>query len=420
MKTFRFLTVTAVSALLLCPAALASSFDRPVGIRIGQRMTLKPYVSAAATFDSNVESGRHGKSDVCWTVNPGLSLDYLAESWQVLADAYYQYNTYCKSHNSSDYNFHGYGENLFFKWSNSLPGEKGWGLMLTEGFRRINPTENMTSDNGYSYATDRSELRVAAGLQRRFGHGLHADINAAYYWLDFDEWRNENHAGLYGWSRWTAGGEVGWAPTEMLDILVSAGYQGYQQENNHSQAYDRSLSGRSDGWSIQGGIGSMATERITYRLLGGLSRFEYGGSNGKSMNGFTYSATGHWKISETWNTMLLATSYFQPTEREYGSAQRVDALSWGLGKTMVRGKLTSNFDVSYRRETEEYSHEGQYDYDLDVLTFRLGLNYVLNRYLTVYGNVEYRQSFTDSNDRGVRDAYEYERFRGTIGLRLTY
>ena len=115
--------------------------------------------------------------------------------------------------------------------------------------------------------------------------------------------------------------------------------------------------------------------------------------------------------------MLLATSYYQPSEREYGSSQRVDALSWGLAHTMIRGKLSATLDLSYRRETHEYSATSGSDYDIDVITGRLGLNYTVNRYLGLFGNIEYRRSFSDG-ERG--DYYDYDRYRLALGVRFTY
>jgi hypothetical protein len=115
---------------------------------------------------------------------------------------------------------------------------------------------------------------------------------------------------------------------------------------------------------------------------------------------------------------LLATSYYQPSEREYGSANRVDMVSWGIGHSMIRGKLRGTFDVAYRRETREYTAVGSWDTDEDIFSARLGLTYTINRFLAVYGRVEY-QGCWFSNDVGYYDR-DYDRLRGTIGFRLTY
>ena len=164
---------------------------------------------------------------------------------------------------------------------------------------------------------------------------------------------------------------------------------------------------------------SYATRRITYRALGGWTSYQYD-EGGEDSSGFSYTVSANWIISETWKTMLLGTSYYQPTEREFGSSQRVDSLSWGITHAMVQGKLNGMFDVASRREGREYSAVDSYDYDLDSISFRLGLTYILNRYLQFYTNFEYRKSYCEDS-RSVRGSYyDYDRFRGTLGVRFTY
>ena len=167
------------------------------------------------------------------------------------------------------------------------------------------------------------------------------------------------------------------------------------------------------------GFGTRATEKLEYRILTGWSRFEYADGDAKDINGWTYQVSGKWKITDRWNTMLLAASYYQPSEREIASAIRVDAISWGIAHSMVRGKLNATFDLNYRRETHEYSYTRGYDYDDDIITARLGLNYTLNRFLQLFGRIEYQTDMCDGgNVRGHN--YDYDRFRGTVGMRLTY
>ena len=88
----------------MAAGAYAEIVDRPTGIKIGQRMTLRPYVSLSVSWDSNV-AGTHSNSrndgDVLWTVNPGLSLDYRADTWSLLLTGYYNYHAYMKHENSN-------------------------------------------------------------------------------------------------------------------------------------------------------------------------------------------------------------------------------------------------------------------------------------------------------------------------------
>lgn len=82
-------------AAVFAASASADVLDRPTGIKIGQRMTLRPYVSLSVAWDSNVDgSSNAGRNDgdVLWTVNPGLNLDYKAENWALLLNVYYNYH----------------------------------------------------------------------------------------------------------------------------------------------------------------------------------------------------------------------------------------------------------------------------------------------------------------------------------------
>ncbi len=407
-----------LTTALVASASCAEMMDRPSGIKIGQRMTLKPYVSVSATFDSQSRGVRDSGEDVVWMINPGLGLEYKAENWSLLASAYYQYNQYTKKRNSSDVSHHTFGESLVYSWTDSQPGERGWTVMLSEIYRQMNQLDELKDASGNSYNRDRRELTTAGAIQRRFGQGLHADINGSYYWVDYDNTNNDKSgSGLYGWDRWTVGAELGYAPTKWTDFLLVGSYGGYQQDGGNSNL-KRTASRDSESWSAQAGIGSYATDRIQYRVLGGWSRYEYK-SGGKCSDGFIYTVSANWTLSDTWRTMLLASSSYQPSEREYSSSTRVDSISWGVAHAMVQGKLNGTFDVAYRRETREYEGVNSYDYDLDITSFRLGLSYTLNRYLSLFTNFEYRMSRPSSGSSNGR-GYDYDRYRGTVGLRFTY
>ena len=413
-----------IKVLLLGLAAAASScataetLDRPTGFRIGQRMTIRPYVSVSATYDSNVfgwNKGGSGKTDdVMWTINPGFALDYKAENWALLLTAYYNYRAYCQKRYWDNYNQHSFGETLRWNWSNSKPGERGWSLMLSETYSQVTRADDVALTDGRGYSSDYRQFTIQGAAQRRFNERWHGELALSYYYLDYlnDTARSDWYGGLYGWQRWTANVSAGYAASRWTDILVNLGYQGYKQDNNVNTRYAR----ESQGFTAQVGLGSYATERISYRALFGWSRFEYGNGSDSS-DGFVYTLSGNWHISDTWNTMFLASSYYQPSEREIGAQSRVDSLSWGIGKSLVRGKLRATFDLTYRRETHEYSGDYRYgaDYQLDVLTARLGLDYTLNRFLAAFVYAEYYKSWNDSSNY-----YDYDRWRLTGGLRLTY
>ena len=94
-------------------------------------------------------------------------------------------------------------------------------------------------------------------------------------------------------------------------------------------------------------------------------------------------------------------------------------MSWGLGKSLVRGKLRATFDLTYRRETQEYIDYPDADYTLDTLSGRLGLDYTLNRFMALFAYAEYLRSWNDESNRYYRYG-DYDRWRVTGGVRFTY
>lgn len=416
VKSFAFVLI--LSAVFVAQAEIV---DRPQGVKIGQRMTLRPYVSFNLTYDSNDNQQSGGDGQTSWYVNPRLELTYKSERFNVDAGVFYGYRAYNSS--TRDQNNHDYGEHLNLSWTTAAANEKGWSVLLSERFVKMIEDDDIQSNEGRGLWRNRNMFDVQGVVERRFTEKLHANVNGSYYYLDYDN-DGDRYAPLYGWQRLMAGAEIGYALSQWTDFIIDGNYQSYTQDNSdditgQSDAYGtRNDYGRnSQGYTLMGGVQSRATEKISYRLLAGWSRFEYAEGAAED-DGFMYSASVNWKINATWNTMLLAQSYYQPSERDYGSANRVDAVSWGLRHSMIRGKLNGTIDASYRRETRSHTDESSYDYDEDVFAFRLGLDYTINRFFAIYARGEYQRYMFDG-DIGGEDR-DYDRFRVTIGFRLQY
>jgi hypothetical protein len=410
-----------ILSVLVCGVAaggFAEVMDRPGGIRIGTRMTLRPYVSLYHTYDSNTYGYKDSGSASSWSVMPGATLEYLDDNWKVDGGAYYNYRAYTK--HPTYKNQHNFGQNLGVTWTNAEKGGRGWTLLIRESFAKITEDNDMTA-GGRGIGRDRIQAQVSGVLERRFTEAWHANVNASYYYLDYDN-DDIKYGALYGWTRWTVGSQIGYTASKWTDIIFAANYQGYTQDNNYNRdgiglAGKNGISADSEGWTIHAGIATHATERITYRLTGGWSFFEYGGGTCDA-DGFTYTASMNWSMADRWNMMFLATSYFQPGETTYGSLNRTDSVSWGIGHAMVRGKLNATFDIAYRHQEREYTAYALNDYDEDIFSTRFGLNYTLNRFASIFGNIEYQ--FCDTEGRSYDDRYDYDRLRVTVGMRLTY
>ena len=411
----RIITALALAGAL---AAGAEELDRPSGIQIGTRMTLNPYVSLSFTHDSNVDSVNKKNDGQLWTVSPGTSLTYKGGNWGLTGQLYYQYHAYSSGY-SKQLNQSSWGESLTYNWSNAQGGGKGWQLMLTESYRFITQDHDAMSDGGRGIGRDRQQADVSGALERRFTDRFHGGVNASYYYLHYDNQVN-SYAPLYGWTRWSVGGQVGYVVNKWSDLLLTGNYHGYTQDNDSNKYYEwdkiHNIKDRSKGWTVQGGFGTHATERITYRVLVGYSHYEY---CNHSDNAPTYTISGNWKMTDNWNMMLMGSRYYSPSETARGSSALTDTVSWGLAHSMVRGKLTATFDLAYRRQEHPYNTYSDNDYRTDIGTARFGLNYTINRFVGVFGSLEYQKSWY-SGPGGLTSQYDYDRWRATVGMRLTY
>ena len=150
-KLSAFATTLVVSASVL--TASADVIDRPNGFKIGERMTLRPYVSLSYTYDSNVDSAKHGKDGSTWVVNPGLGAEYKGENWEIAGRAWYRYHAYNRY--SSQLNESSFGESLTFKWADSLPNERGWSVLLSVSFTQRAQDDDMANTRDLVMVRDR-------------------------------------------------------------------------------------------------------------------------------------------------------------------------------------------------------------------------------------------------------------------------
>ena len=415
----------AFTAAAVCIAALSASaelIDRSPGIRIGQRMTLRPYVSMSYTYDSNIDSDRTDRGGSTWIVSPALDLDYSAENWNAVARVWYQYHGYEGYHNQL--NSSSYGESLSLNWQEPESDGKGWNLMVAERYTQISQDDDMSDHGGRGIGRDRQLFQADGAIGHRFTNNFHLNAHGSYYLLDYDN-NVKKYAPLYGWKRLQTGGEVGYTVSRWIDLILSGSYQWYWQDNDRDltstwdDTTERRTRSTSTGWTIHGGIGSYMTERISYRALVGWSRFNYSGSL-RERDNVTYSLSSHWRVSDTLSVMLLGSSHYQPSEREYAGSILASTLSLGVGKSFVRGKVSSTLDLTYRHEECEYHSTAMGNYDEDILTGRIGLNYSINRFIGIFGRVEYQTSMTSGGSKDIGNRYDYDRIRGTVGMRLSY
>ena len=408
----KHLTGLAIATFTVIPALTAgeSVADKPQGFRFfNQHLTIKPYVSLSYTYDSNIDTTRHAESDSIFCVQPGADFDWKGDNWALVGSLWYRRNAYCEYANEMGDN--SWGESLAYKWTTSKQNERGWSLVLAEKYRYTDQSDSLTS-GGRGIWRDREALDISGVLQRRFTERLHAELLGQYNWLDY---KNDTgkYAPLYGWSQYAVGLEAGYAVSKWTDLLIAGGYSHYTQKKGHGY---RDYSNESQVWTIQAGLGTHATEKITYRALMGVSWLEYGG-HANADCGWTYSLDANWRITRQLQFSALGKSYYQPSERTVGQAIKVYSLSGGFSYLTMGDKMNLTANVAWRYEdtcyNDRYLGYGN-DFDEQILSFRLGANYTINRWMSVFADVTWEEEWCD-----VR-AYGYDRFRGTVGMRFHY
>ena len=304
----KHLTGLAIATFTVIPALTAgeSVADKPQGFRFfNQHLTIKPYVSLSYTYDSNIDTTRHAESDSIFCVQPGADFDWKGDNWALVGSLWYRRNAYCEYANEMGDN--SWGESLAYKWTTSKQNERGWSLVLAEKYRYTDQSDSLTS-GGRGIWRDREALDISGVLQRRFTERLHAELLGQYNWLDY---KNDTgkYAPLYGWSQYAVGLEAGYAVSKWTDLLIAGGYSHYTQKKGHGY---RDYSNESQVWTVQAGIGTHATEKITYRALMGVSSLSYGGHDNADC-GWTYSLDANWRITRQLQVSALGARSARPS-----------------------------------------------------------------------------------------------------------
>ena len=408
----RVLSMAATAGLAISAvAAGGSEADKPQGFRFfNQHLTIKPYVAVSYTYDSNFDTTHKAEGDSIFCVNPGLEFIWLADRWSLAGTVWYRWNSYAKNNGNMGEN--SYGESLTYKWATSKSNEKGWSLVLGERYSYINQSDGLDTRSGRGIWRDRQNLDLSGVLERRFTERWHADLIGQYTWLDY---KNDTgkYAPMHGWSEWAVGAEAGYAASAWTDLLIAGGYADYTQKSGHGY---RNYSNDSHVWTVQGGLATRATEKISYKLLMGASWLDYGGVANADV-GWTYSLSANWRILRQLQWSVLGSSYYQPSERTVGQAVKVYAISTGISYLTLGDKMTLTANVAWRHEQNVYADHylgAGFDYDEDILSARLGADYTLNRWMSIFASFVWENEWCDTT------VYEYDRFRGTVGVRFHY
>lgn len=395
-----FLT-TAASCCLMVGVAAAASDAEHNGFHYND-LSIRPYVNLTYRYNSNVDSDKAENDDSSFTVNPGVDLSYTGNNWGVSGKGFYSYRWY-KTYD--ELNSERYGENakIYFE------SERGWKLAFGESYVRKQEDDSIV-DGGRGIYRDSEQLEFSGAFSYQLSEYTGIALSAMYTDLDYKRTANK-YAPMYGWDEWSGEIELSRKLTEKSNFLVAGGMQTYR-----SDGAGRGVNNRSTGYTAMAGFGSRATERITYRALAGAMFFDY--ANSDSCNGWTYRLNSNWVINKKLALSVQGSNYYQPSERQMNQASEVYTLSAGLTYRPIKS-VTTNLDVAYRREEDEYNTYRRYSADReDTVSGRFRVSYQLLRNslinADIYGSIEYNNRFAD------RSEYEFDRYCATVGLKLYY
>ena len=184
---------------------------------------------------------------------------------------------------------------------------------------------------------------------------------------------------------------------------------------NHRFITYRNYSDKSDSYSIQAGLGTRATERISYRALMGASWLDYGNSTDC---GWTYTLSANWRIHRQVQLSLLGSSYYEPSDEYVGQARKVYTLSGGISYLTLGDRLRLSGNLAWRFDETVYSdaiYTSRYNYDRSHISARLAADYLLNRWTSIFAQLIWDNESASSNSN-----LDYDRFRGVLGVRFHY
>ncbi|MDA3923172.1 MAG: outer membrane beta-barrel protein [Kiritimatiellae bacterium] len=368
-------------------------------------LNVSPYVNLAYIYDTNVDyTANDEEDDHMFRVNPGVDLRYTGNDWGINATAFYSYDRY---KDNERLNKPSYGENIDLYWESP----RGLSFLLSQNYVNASQNDSITTDSGNGLWRDRNQFDITGALAYKVSEKTSVALTGQYsdMWYDNDP---NAYRPLYGWTEASVGLELARQITAKSDLLLNGSYQQYESDGAQSTvASPVAPNSSSTGYSLMGGFGSRATERIDYRVLAGASAFNYAESD--MLIGFTYDASLRWVLSRKFTLALAGASYFQPSERTANQATQAYSASIGLTYLTSR-RLTTSLDLAYRREENEYQTVPVDSAVTDRYSVRLMARYKLRKNVSLYTSLEYEEQAADN------DEDEFDRFRGTLGVNLRY
>ena len=410
MRDLKIVLSAGIAVSVLAAAAAnaqdALSPDRDYGINVGQA-NISPYIHLGYFYDDNPDfvrkgekGGKYATSDdydsAGYNIRPGIDLKLPGNDVTLTGNAFYSLERYDKDFMEDRDEW---GESLGL----TVNAPRDLDISVSELYRYVSE-----EDEDAVRWDDRYELRAGASVHKGIGERTGLTVSGHYDSIDYD---NEY---LYDRDSYGIGARLSRAVTEKMNAQVSGHYTG-----SGSDGQD----GTADTWTALVGVSSRATDKITYDLNVGYHLYSgFGSDNDEST--VAYSASVKWAATDKFNVSLSGSSEFHPSEDEADNSIRVYRVGLGAAyRPVERWLFTARLgytDEDYTKKVYtgantimdgriagKNRHDGFY-------SMSLGAAFALAKFASINGGFVY------SFDESSIEAYEYDRWRATIGLSLRY
>lgn len=418
--------ILAATSLVMNLAAVparssAGPSDGKGGFWLG-RMNLSPTLDLGIFYDSNPDEvnesrkrameaaedveGDRFDSAVGYNIQPGIILNMPGNRWSVSGRAYYIYEK-----DDSDYT------RSPKDWMETLSiqgkTDGGFDWRLDETVQQLKYAEY----DEFSQE-DRFAVRFGGALAKQLTDKSKLGIGAAYSTVEYDDedaYDNEYLDFSMNFSHQL---------TEKTEALAVAGYGINSSEEEDSDAHEYNLSA---------GLGSRATEKLSYRALIGVTLyedFEYENAEGVKEDAETeyslsYDLGVSWRPTERISVNLTGGTSYEAAEDVRSNALLASTLVGSVDYRLFRRWLLSG-GVAYRHEDYMRNVDrggedvftgvdsgGESRTDQQINTYA-SLVFGVNRYASLFAHGLY--SVTDST---IED-FEFDRYRISAGVALQY
>jgi len=371
--------------------------ERSDGLRFGN-FKVSPYVSLDVSYDSNIRLPVRDQDDIIYRLSPGLDAQYRGTDWGLTGNAWYSYDLYQKH---DVLNAQRYGEDLEL-FVESL---KGWKFLIGERYNFSNQNDSNLIGDGAGIWRNRHQFDLNTLLSYAFSDRLSVGLTGMYTdnWFDRE---TQKYQPLYGFCSAQIGAEIDYAITPQTGLLLDGSYQYYKTDGTLA-----GVNPESDGYSLMAGFGSRLTERVKYRVLGGVNVYS---SEGKTLISPALNASVNWMLSQRWALTMASATYFQPSETTRGHSKNIWSLSGGVSYKATE-RLDMTTDLVYRREENESmtALAAFRDYVTDQYAIRYRASYWFVRYASVYAAAEYTYQTDDLQA-------DWDRIRLSLGCMFRY